>query len=48
MKIELGLARMTHGDPSEILPEPYVIAGFETQDVGVEGKSVVEVGDLQH
>jgi len=45
MKVEFRLAGMTHCDPSEILAEAYVVAGFEAQDVGVEGKSVIEIGD---
>ena len=45
MQIEFGLAGVTHGDPSEILAEPNVISSFEAQDVGVEGKSFVEISD---
>jgi len=41
MQIELGLARVIHGDPSEILAEPNDTSGFGAQDVGVEGKGFV-------
>jgi hypothetical protein len=36
---------MTHSHPSEILTEPYVIASFKAQDLGIKGESLVEVSD---
>ena len=45
MQIEFGLTGVTHGDPPEIFAEANVIASFKAQDLGVEGKSFVEIGD---
>jgi hypothetical protein len=45
MQIEFGLTGMTHGDPSEIVAEPNVIAGFKAQDLCIESKSFVEISD---
>ena len=48
MQIELGLARVTHGDPSEILAEPNVTSSFEAQDVAVEGKRIEPAFGARH